>query len=139
GDRGRIFERIRAALPPVAERHAAPSYEDTTALSRRAPGSDDGSDCIVTFCERLAAVNGRSFSDLTRLAAWLSECGATRGYCDPNLRVQLAPLFASGIVAEDSLDRGRIDDYQFGITRAVGAIAETGTIILDDATTSSRL
>jgi L-lactate dehydrogenase complex protein LldG len=32
-----------------------------------------------------------------------------------------------------------VDDYQFGITRAVGAIAETGTLILSDTTTSRRL
>jgi L-lactate dehydrogenase complex protein LldG len=32
-----------------------------------------------------------------------------------------------------------VDDYQFGITAAVGAIAETGTVILNDAATSRRL
>jgi L-lactate dehydrogenase complex protein LldG len=32
-----------------------------------------------------------------------------------------------------------VDDYQFGITRGAGAIAETGTIILNDALTSARL
>ena len=33
----------------------------------------------------------------------------------------------------------RIDDFQFGITAAMGAIAETGTIILSDTGTSRRL
>ncbi|WP_437901745.1 LUD domain-containing protein [Sorangium sp. So ce124] len=32
-----------------------------------------------------------------------------------------------------------MDADDFGITRAAGAIAETGTVILDDATTSTRL
>ena len=32
-----------------------------------------------------------------------------------------------------------MDEYAFGITRAAGAIAESGTIILHDATTSRRL
>ena len=36
-------------------------------------------------------------------------------------------------------DRERIDDYAFGITRAAAAIAESGTIVLNDATTSRRL
>ena len=36
-------------------------------------------------------------------------------------------------------DRARVDDYQFGITRASAAIAETGTVVLTDAGTSSRL
>ena len=35
--------------------------------------------------------------------------------------------------------RERYDDYQFGITRASGAIAESGTLILDDFQTSHRL
>jgi L-lactate dehydrogenase complex protein LldG len=32
-----------------------------------------------------------------------------------------------------------VDDYAFGITRAAGGIAETGTIILNDTLTSRRL
>src|SRR6185369_15589111 len=31
------------------------------------------------------------------------------------------------------------DDYQFGVTRAAGAIAETGSLILTEATTARRL
>ena len=44
-----------------------------------------------------------------------------------------------GIAVEYAFDRARIDDYQFGITRAAGAIAETGTLVVNDALTSSRL
>ena len=40
---------------------------------------------------------------------------------------------------ETTFDRTRVDDYQFGITHAAGAVAETGSIILTDKTTSSRL
>ncbi|WP_437763747.1 LUD domain-containing protein [Sorangium sp. So ce281] len=40
---------------------------------------------------------------------------------------------------DSTLARARIDADDFGITRAAGAIAETGTVILDDATTSTRL
>jgi len=40
---------------------------------------------------------------------------------------------------ETEFDRTRVDDYQFGITRAAGAIAETGTVILSDSITSRRL
>ena len=36
-------------------------------------------------------------------------------------------------------DRERYDHYQFGITRACGAIAESGTLVLNDETTSDRL
>ena len=40
---------------------------------------------------------------------------------------------------ETTFDVARLDEYEFGITRAAGAIAETGTVILRDAETSSRL
>jgi L-lactate dehydrogenase complex protein LldG len=61
------------------------------------------------------------------------------GYCDPKLWPQLAPAFGPEFTVETEFDRTRVDDYQFGITRAVGAIAETGTVILSDASTSRRL
>jgi L-lactate dehydrogenase complex protein LldG len=61
------------------------------------------------------------------------------GYCDPALIGLIGPHFGEGFTVETRFDGSRLDDYQFGITRAVGAIAETGTIILDDATTSTRL
>jgi L-lactate dehydrogenase complex protein LldG len=77
------------------------------------------------------------------LATWLAAQGVRHGYCDPALAPIMATIAAStlapGITFETTLDRTRIDDYRFGITRAAGAIAETGTIILDDAHTSRRL
>ena len=36
-------------------------------------------------------------------------------------------------------DECTTDDYSFAITRAAGAVAETGTIILSDASTTYRL
>jgi L-lactate dehydrogenase complex protein LldG len=50
-----------------------------------------------------------------------------------------SPLAAAGLTVETTYDRSRYDDYQFGITRATGAIAESGTVILDDERTSHRL
>ena len=50
-----------------------------------------------------------------------------------------APLAAAGLTVETNYDRTRYDDYQFGITRATGAIAESGTVIIDDERTSRRL
>src|SRR6185369_6695396 len=52
---------------------------------------------------------------------------------------KFAPSFGDDFTVETEFDRTRVDDYSFGITRAAGAIAETGTLILNDATTSRRL
>ena len=57
----------------------------------------------------------------------------------PTLWPGLSGVFGADFEVETSFDRSRLDAYQFGITRAVGAIAETGTIVLNDAETSSRL
>ena len=134
--RQRILDRVKAALAAVADKQPLPDYPADVALSRSAqtPG-----DAIARFRDRLEAVRGRSFTDPAALGAWLIEQRATRGYCDPTLVDWLAPLLGATIALETTLDRNRIDDYQFGITRAWGAVAETGSLILDDTTSSSRL
>jgi L-lactate dehydrogenase complex protein LldG len=131
-----IFERVKMALAGVADKRPLPDYPADVALSggARLPG-----DAVARFRQNLEAVGGRSFTDPAALGAWLREQGATRGYCDPALVSRLGGGLGEGITLETTLVRERIDDHQFGITRARGAIAETGSLILDDATTSSRL
>jgi L-lactate dehydrogenase complex protein LldG len=131
-----IFDRVKAALAGVADKHPLPDYPTDAALTL---GAREPGDAVARFRERLESVRGRSFTDPAALGAWLKEQVATRGYCDPALAGWLAPALGAGLTLETTLDRARIDDYRFGITRARGAIAETGSIILDDATTTTRL
>jgi L-lactate dehydrogenase complex protein LldG len=131
-----IFDRVKAALAILPDRKPLPEYPADVAVSLGARGPGDP---VTRFREQLEAVRGRSFIDPAALGAWLTEQGATRGYCDPALAGWLATALGQGFTLETTLDRQRIDDYQFGITRAWGAVAETGSLILDDATTSSRL
>jgi L-lactate dehydrogenase complex protein LldG len=136
GDREAIMARVRGALAPLAGRAAMPDYDGALELARERAGAGDPA---AEFAERLRAVNGEVAADAAALAASLRARGWTRGYCDPALWPGLAPHFGAGFAVETVFDRSRVDDYQFGITRGAGAIAETGTIILEDATTSSRL
>jgi L-lactate dehydrogenase complex protein LldG len=131
-----VFERVKAALAGVADRHPLPDYPTDVALTlgARTPG-----DAVARFRERLELVRGRAFTDPGALGAWLKDQGAMRGYCDPALAGWLTSALGGGLTLETTLERARIDDYRFGITRARGAIAETGSIILDDATTATRL
>ena len=132
-----ILDRVKAALARGAETAAPlPEYPADIARSTAAPAPGE---LIGCFRERLEAVRGRAFTDPAALATWLVEQRATRGYCDPALAGWLGPTLGGAITLETTLDRTRIDDYAFGITRARGAIAETGSLILDDATTASRL
>jgi L-lactate dehydrogenase complex protein LldG len=126
GDREVIMEKVRAALAPIAVRAAMPEYDGGIELARERAGIGDP---LAEFTARLVA----------ELAALLLSRGWTRGYCDPALWPDLKAHFGEGFVVETSFDRARVDDYQFGITRGAGAIAETGTIILNDALTSARL
>jgi L-lactate dehydrogenase complex protein LldG len=146
-----IFARIRAALANLPERRAHPEFAPELTYSRSAPtspagpagSSSDGFDGAAALTAILRAqmqrAGGRVFTDPAELGAWLRAEGATRGVCDPALQPALAAALGPGLRLDTALDRTRIDDHAFGITRASGAIAETGTIILHDADTSSRL
>jgi L-lactate dehydrogenase complex protein LldG len=138
--RERFFARVSAAVAGHTEKSAAPVYADEIAFARSATV---GPNPVDRFRERLDAAHGRAFTDAGALLDWLAAQGARHGYCDPVLAPMLAAACArtpaARITFETTLERARIDDYLFGITRAAGAIAETGTIILDDALTSRRL
>ena len=135
-DRESILSRVRGALAPLHERAARPDYSTEIAVMRKMLGNRDN---LTVFTGRIALVNGRATTDPTAVVARLRENKWLHGYCDPVLWPSLAPHFGADFKVETTFDRKRVDDYTFGITRAAGAIAETGTIILNDATTSRRL
>ncbi len=155
--RARFFARVSEAVGARPAKRPAPEYGDAIAFAREvatngtaeaaalatASSSATTEERLARFRERLEAAHGRLFTDAGALISWLAAQGARHGYCDP----VLAPVFAAALARpgapsltlETELERARIDDYRFGITRAAGAIAETGTIIIDDAHTSRRL
>jgi L-lactate dehydrogenase complex protein LldG len=137
-----ILARVRDALAPLKRRAAYPDFPDAVAVSPvLAPQLAPGSDLWAAFADRARLVHGTPLEGGPRaLAAWLREKKLVRGYCDPSLLPQFeSALAAAGLAVETIFDRGRVDDYEFGITRAAAAIAETGSLVLSDATTSSRL
>ena len=136
-DREAILSRVRGALAPLHQRAPLPNYDSEIAVMRSLLA---GRDLVEVFAERTKRVNGIAFTDPAALVAHLRAGGWVRGYCDPVLWPRLAPFFdGGGFTVEHSFDRTRIDDYAFGITRGAGAIAESGTVVLNDATTSQRL
>ncbi|MCX6951685.1 MAG: LUD domain-containing protein, partial [Verrucomicrobia bacterium] len=135
-DRESILSRVRGALAPLHQRAAMPDYTTEIAVMRQMIGDRD---LLAVFTERIARVNGVALTDPAALVARLRENKWLHGYCDPALWPALAPHFGPDFKVETTYDRKRVDDYAFGITRAAGAIAETGTVVLNDATTSRRL
>jgi len=134
-----VYAAIRRALAPlpVAERAAYPEWDDNLAICRVQPTDADPWD---RFANRLAGVNGTPVRGLAALGVWLREFAPGLGYVDPQIAAQLANLPEwQGLNFSTTLDRAEVDRYVYGVTRATGAIVETGTIILNDRDTSRRL
>jgi L-lactate dehydrogenase complex protein LldG len=135
-EREAIFGKVRAALEPLKERAALPDWDSELIRLRTA---QPPADPVALFAERMKAVNGTPMQSVAELVALLAEKGWRRGYCDPALWPKLQPAFADGFTVETTFDRTRVDEFDFGITAATAGIAETGTLILSDSDTSSRL
>ena len=135
-ERELILGRVRRALAPLANRAALPPPEPGIAVMEKMIA---GRDRVELFAERIKRVNGLAMTSVPTLAEYLRAGGWMHGYCDPVLWPQLAAHFGPDFTVELEFDRARVDDYAFGLTRAAGAIAESGTIILNDATTVRRL
>lgn len=134
--RDKILSRVNAALAPLPKRAPLPDWDRDLVVLREAHA---GADRWTLFAERFAAVNGRPMISVAELIAFLATNNALHGYCDPRLWPVLKSDFPPQFTVETEFDRTRVDDYQFGITSSLGAIAETGTVILSDATSSRRL
>jgi len=134
--RDTILTKIRSALGSVPEKSAYPDYDAAVFHSTpRLEGTPR-----EAFDRNFIAAGGEVMRDIPELAAFLQKGGHTRGYCDSTLMDSVGhALAAAGLTVETVYDRSRYEDFQFGITRASGAIAESGSMILDDARTSDRL
>jgi L-lactate dehydrogenase complex protein LldG len=135
--RDSIFSKIQSVTAALKTKEPLPDYD--VAITHSLPKLE-GSDLWEIFCRNFKAVHGRPMSSVDELAEFLKSSGQLHGYCDPELLDAVgSKLAAAGLTVETTYDRGRYDDYQFGITRASGAIAESGSVIIDDDRTSHRL
>jgi L-lactate dehydrogenase complex protein LldG len=132
-----ILSKIQSATATLKEKAPLPEYDVAITHSQ---SRLEGSDLWEIFSRNFKAVNGKPMTSTTELAAFLKENKQLTGYCDPALMDAVgSKLAAAGLTVETTYDRARYDDYQFGITRATGAIAESGSVIIDDDRTSHRL
>lgn len=135
-DREHVLAALRTALQDLPERIARPEYPKTLSLSRLVDRPESTPELLR---RTVAAVNGEVLSGWSSLADYLRGKDCRLGYCDPVLWESFKPHCPADLEVETVFQRERLDDYQFGITAADGAIAETGTVILTDGGTSSRL
>ncbi|HVU36732.1 MAG TPA: LUD domain-containing protein [Opitutales bacterium] len=131
-----MLGRVNKALAILPERKPLPEWDTELAVARKLV---ENHDVLAVFSERIKIANAMAMTDPAAVAAFLKNGGWRHGYCDPALLPALRPAFGPEFTFETEFDRTRVDDFTFGITRAAGAIAETGTIILNDTVTSRRL
>lgn len=135
--RNAIFSKIQSATAALKSKAPLPEYDITVTHSKP---KLEGADQWEIFCRNFKAVHGRPMTSVDELAEFLKSSNQLHGYCDPALFEAVGSILATaGLTVETTYDRARYDDYQFGITRASGAIAESGTVIIDDDRTSHRL
>ena len=135
--RERIFAKVRAATEPLSKRAALPDVETVAAIrSRAAPDASDEDLILSRFKERWSQASGILADDESELIEKLRSFGATKGYVDPSLSL---PSLGAAFEISGEFVRDQVDAYSFSVTRATGAIAETGTVILTDRDTPNRL
>ena len=135
--RADIFAKIESATAALKAKAAYPDYD--MSLVHSLPKLE-GDDLWEIFVRNFAYVNGKAMTSTEQLISFLKENQQLHGYCDPALFDAIgSQLAAAGLTVETEYHRERYDDYQFGITRASGAIAESGSVIIDDDRTSRRL
>ena len=135
--RSTIFNKIKEVTENLTNPTPLPDYDP--AMLHALPKLE-GNDLWEIFSRNFSAVSGRPMTAITDLIQFLKENNQLHGYCDPSLMESVGNhLTEAGLQVETEYDRSRYDDYTFGITRATGAIAESGTLILNDEQTSDRL
>jgi len=135
--RDTIFEHIRHATAAIPEKAPPPDYDDS--LLHCTPRLD-GKNLAELFARNFAAVNGRTMKSLDELTAFFKQHDIRHGFCDGALFESIGrPLFDRGLGIDTFFERDRYDHYQFGITRATAAIAESGSLVIDDDRTADRL
>ncbi len=134
-DRDWILNQVKTALAPLPKRTDYPEWADTLAVTTNEPPHADR---VELFQKRMEMVHGKVFDGFAAVNAYLKAEGLSHGYMDPAIQAG-NEQHLQGLELEATFDRSRIDEYQFGITRATAGIAETGSMVLNDRDTSSRL
>lgn len=135
-DRARIFARIAAARAARPGAEPYPDWDDALAV---AGGRLAGADPVESFRANFEAAAGRCYDSVDALADALLGLGARVGYVDPALTANVGAGLGRRFELHARIERAAIDRLDFAVTRASGAVAETGSLVLTDHDTADRL
>lgn len=136
--REKILGRIRKATQSLPNPEPRPVYSPELPVSRTGTALYGTSDIKAEFAKNWKSTSGRWAGNWSELAVSLQSTSPKLGYCAPEFVEELKKAWPEAPV-ETEFHRNRINDYDFAITPAWGAIAETGTLVLTDQTTPARL
>ncbi len=136
--RDTVMRAVRQALSDLQEKTPLPEYDSEILICAKYREGEVGG--WLEFGENFAAVSGRPLTEVGELLVFLKEEGNDSGYCDPSLKERVGTVLEeSGLKVHYEYEHDKVDDYTFGITRASGVIAESGTVVLNDEDTVDRL
>ncbi|MCB1100286.1 MAG: LUD domain-containing protein [Verrucomicrobiae bacterium] len=131
-----VLDNVRSALAARKEKAPYPAWEDAEVVSTPKLAQGSLVDC---FSANMKAVSGLVMHSVAEVEQFLAQGHHLHGYCAPELAEVIGTKLGAGITFSTDFDEACYDDYTFGITRATAAIAESGTIVLNDRDTSCRL
>jgi len=133
-DRVIVMANVRSALQRSGRDPAPlPDWDDALVVSR--PAREYASN-LDRFRDKLQTAGGILLEGWDALRTFVGERGFKCGYVDPALR-DFIPQWPADVSVQ--LDRASVDHYDFSVTRAAYGIAESGSLVLSEARTSSRL
>lgn len=133
--REKIFADIHAALDPLPTRAARPEVPHSVADAKWLA---DAPETVSLFIERTQEIGTACFTTPEALAAWLASQAPQTIYIPPEFDDLAEALAGAGSITRE-YQRDAVNTIDAALTPAAGGIAESGSIILTDATSSDRL
>jgi len=133
--REKIFADIKAALAPLPQRAERPEVSHGVADAQWLEGEGTTSEL---FLKRARAAGTVCFTSTEECLSWLTAQQIKKVYI-PAASTDLVALFSKAVEVTTAYRRDQVNEIDAALTPAAGAIAESGTIILTDASSPDRL
>jgi L-lactate dehydrogenase complex protein LldG len=133
--RDRIFADIKAALAPLPQRVHRPEVPHGVADARWLHGEETTSEL---FLKRARTAGTVCFVSAEECVSWLTSRQIKKLYI-PAALTEMVAFFSKAVDVTTTYRRDQVNEIDASLTPAAGAIAESGTIILTDASSPDRL
>lgn len=133
--REKIFADIKAALAPLPDRAPRPEVPRGVANAQWLDGEGATPEL---FLKRAQATGTICFTSAEDCLSWLAAQQIKKVYIPPAMS-DLVELFGKVVEVTTEYRRDQVNEIDAALTPAAGAIAESGTIILSDASSPDRL